>query len=83
MGTHSSILTWEIPWTDKPGGLQSMGVARVGHDLVTKQPHPSVYCLKGVYHLAYYQLHVSHFGILYPSRDSNILQKNFLSLPVH
>ena len=25
MATHSSILAWEIPWTDKPGGLQSMG----------------------------------------------------------
>ena len=25
MATHSSILTWEIPWTEKPGGLQSMG----------------------------------------------------------
>ena len=30
--THSSILTWRIPWTEKPGGLQSMGSQRVGHD---------------------------------------------------
>ena len=37
MGTHSSILTWEIPRTDKPGGLQSMVRKRVGHDLATKQ----------------------------------------------
>ena len=37
MATHSSILTWEIPWTEKPGGLESMGLQRVGHDLVTKQ----------------------------------------------
>ena len=29
---HSSILTWRIPWTEKPGGLQSMGLDRVGHD---------------------------------------------------
>ena len=36
MATHSSILAWEIPWTE-PGGLQSMGSQRVGHDLVTKQ----------------------------------------------
>ena len=36
MATHSSILTWEIPWTEKPGGLQSMGSQRVGHDLGTK-----------------------------------------------
>ena len=27
-GTHSSILVWRIPWTEKPGGLQSMGVAK-------------------------------------------------------
>ena len=30
MATHSSILTWRIPWTEKPGGLQSMGSQRVG-----------------------------------------------------
>ena len=29
---HSSILAWEIPWTEKPVGLQSMGSQRVGHD---------------------------------------------------
>ena len=37
MATHSSILAWEIPWTEEPGGLQSMGSQRIGHDLVTKQ----------------------------------------------
>ena len=35
--THSSILAWEIPWTEELGGLQSMGLQRVGHDLMTKQ----------------------------------------------
>ena len=30
--THSSIHTWKIPWTEEPGGLQSMGSQRVGHD---------------------------------------------------
>ena len=38
MATHSSILAWEIPWTEEPGGLQSMGLQRVRHNLVTKQP---------------------------------------------
>ena len=33
---HSSILAWEIPWTEEPGGLQFMRLQRVGHDLVTK-----------------------------------------------
>ena len=37
MATHSSILVWEIPWTEEPGGLQTMGLQRVGHDLATKQ----------------------------------------------
>ena len=38
MKTHSnsSILFWEIPWTEEPGRLQSMGSQRVEHDLVTK-----------------------------------------------
>ena len=31
--THSSILAWGILWTEEPGGLQSMGSQRVGHDL--------------------------------------------------
>ena len=35
MATHSSILAWRIPWTGEPGGLQSMGSQRVGHDKVT------------------------------------------------
>ena len=32
MATHSSILAWRIPWMEEPGGLQSMGLQRVGHD---------------------------------------------------
>ena len=31
-GTHSSTLAWKIPWMEEPGGLQSMGSLRVGHD---------------------------------------------------
>ena len=32
MATHSSILTWKIPWTEEPGGLQSIGSQRTGDD---------------------------------------------------
>ena len=32
MATHSSILTWRIPWTEEPGGLQSMGSQKARHD---------------------------------------------------
>ena len=35
MATHSSILAWEIPWTEEAGGLQSTGSQRVGHDWAT------------------------------------------------
>ena len=35
MAIHSSILAWRIPWTEEPGGLQSMGSQRVGHNGAT------------------------------------------------
>ena len=38
MATHSSIVAWEIVWIEEPGGLQSVGLQRVGHDLVTNTP---------------------------------------------
>ena len=36
IATHSSILAWGIPWTQEPGGLQSMGSQRVGYDRVNE-----------------------------------------------
>ena len=39
VATHSSILAWRIPWTEEPGGLQSMGLQSVRHDWVTKHTH--------------------------------------------
>ena len=49
MATHSSTLAWRIPWTEKPAGLLSMGLRRVGCDLVTKQPQTTrlSYSFKG------------------------------------
>ena len=38
VATHSSVLAWKIPWTNKPGRLQSMESQRVGQDLATKAP---------------------------------------------
>ena len=35
MATHSSILAWEVPWTEEPGELQFMGSQRAGHDRAT------------------------------------------------
>ena len=37
MATHSSILAWEIPWTEEPGGLQSLGCQRVRRELATEE----------------------------------------------
>ena len=55
MATHSSILSWRIPWTEEPGGLQSMGLQRVGQDWATKthahthtHTHTHTYTQRGV-----------------------------------
>ena len=40
---HSSLLAWITPWTEEPGGLQSMGSQRVGHDWVTEHTHARAY----------------------------------------
>ena len=45
MATHSSILAWEIPWTEEPGGLQSLGLQKnqtLRHELATKQKQQQV-----------------------------------------
>ena len=46
MAASSSIFAWEIPWTEEPGGLQSMGSQRVGHDRARTCAH-SVSCRGG------------------------------------
>ena len=43
MATHSRILSWKIPWTEEPGGLQSMGSHRVRQNLVTEYKVPSFF----------------------------------------
>ena len=42
MATHSSYLTWRIPWIEEPGGLQSVGSQRVRHNLAGQQQIPTV-----------------------------------------
>ena len=37
MAIHSSIFAWKSPWTEEPGGLQSIGLQRVGHNLMSKE----------------------------------------------
>ena len=49
MATHSTIPAWEIPRTEDPGGLQSMGSQRVGHDLVTEKQQQGIQCVDLIY----------------------------------
>ena len=53
MATHSSILAWRISWMGEPGGLQSMGSQRVGHDWATNTYLPAQRAVRDI------QLHVS------------------------
>ena len=48
MATHSSTLAWRIPWTEEPGGLQSVGSQRVRHDWATKQQQQTLSCTGSV-----------------------------------
>ena len=43
MMTHSTIAAWRIPWTEEPGGLQSIGLQRAGHDL-SNLAHVHAHC---------------------------------------
>ena len=49
MAIHSSILAWEIPWTEEPGGLQSIGLQRARHDLATEHTHTHVWRQLAIY----------------------------------
>ena len=73
MATHSSIFAWEIPWTEEPGGLRSMGLHRVGHDLVTIQQHSSKhYALSFKKQQQQQQTHTHYF---FNKRKKSIMKK--------
>ena len=69
MATHSRILAWRIPWTEKPDRLQSMGSQRVGHDWATNTHR--VFAHKGLIKSARKQ---SHNGM--PATVENMKEKN-------
>ena len=60
MATHSSIFAWEIPWTEEPGGLQTMGPQRFRHDFVTQQQQMTSVRMAGV---GVYVLRESEMGV--------------------
>ena len=45
MATHSTLLAWGIPWTEEPGGLESLGLQKGEHDSVTKTTNS--FCVQG------------------------------------
>ena len=49
IATHSSILTWEISWTEDPGGLQFMGLQKAGHDWVYTLLSVPIECMNSLY----------------------------------
>ena len=58
IATHSSILAWETPWTEEPGGYNPCGHKIIGHDLVTKQQHIYVYiCVCILFVCVYIRIH--------------------------
>ena len=57
MATHSSILTWKIPWTEEPGRLQSMGTEQLTHTYICRKKQSSLYSLPLFFKLlAYFYL---------------------------
>ena len=70
MATHSSILlAWENPWTEEPGGLQSTGLQRVRHDLVTKRHQQNGQVIKSLLFLSSIQAISSLFDQLVQRTD--------------
>ena len=68
MAAHTSILAWKIPWTEEPGGLQSVELHRVRHDLVTEQQPQSWHQVQNseFYNLHHYRCNCSDASFLDP-----------------
>ena len=80
IATHSSVPSRRIPWTEEPGGLQSLGWQRVGYDLLTKQPQQQWIYLFG---FAGSQLqHVVSVGSLLQVREVFLLHWGLVSSAV-
>ena len=85
MATHSSILAWRIPWTEEPGGLQSMGLQRVRHSWTTNTVFVyaqflAVLIIKGIYWLL--KLESLNFRVdLVPNSHQSLLSPPLSCLP--
>ena len=61
--SHSKILAWGIPWTEEPGGLQSMGLQRVGHDWATEHTHTLLWHISSIQLLSHVRLFVIPWSV--------------------
>ena len=73
METHSSIFAWEIPQTEKPGGLQPMGSQRVGHNLMTKNNSNLAFLSLVTYCLPGWQRHTQKYLHHCPFRHCTLI----------
>ena len=76
MATHSSILAWRIPWTEEPGGLQSMGSQRVGHDWATS-PSPEILWVKPLIWGGFFSL--TNKGVWVARKNGDLLYSGMAS----
>ena len=65
MATHSSILVWRNPWTEEPGGLQSMGSQRVRYNWATKQTHSEGWLYFNIFLSRSFHKHTKTTHLLY------------------
>ena len=83
MATHSSIPAWEIPWAEEPGGLQSMGSQRVGHNLATQQQQKQYQGQHGTWLSVPYQRRASRppMGLLFQPSSKPVCSRKTCLLP--
>ena len=75
MATHSIILAWESPWTEEPGGLQSMGSQKSQTRLSNQTTMTSIYIYLLMY-LCIFYIYLIYFSILFLNRKKNVTKPN-------
>ena len=75
MATHASILTWRIPWTEEPGGLQSMGLQRVRHNWATNSFTFPLYQLRLWYYFYPVTIHTKGLDSSFAAAITNYCTK--------
>ena len=74
MATHSSILAWEIPWAEAPGGLQPLGSLRRSHDLAAKQQQHGSYIT--LTYTSVFQAHTEGYTLILAIKETSPAWEN-------